>query len=260
MNSAKTLNVWVVDDDASIRWVLERALKQAGLETRAFEHADAALAALRQGAPDVLVTDIRMPGRSGLELLEEIRAKRPRLPVIVMTAHSDLESAVAAYQGGAFEYLPKPFDIDQAVELVRRAASQVQRSETMASGVAPHPRDARARAGDAGGLPRHRPAVAVEHDRADHRRVRHRQGTRRARAAPAQPARRQAVHRAQHVGVHGRPARIGVVRPRERRVHGRRRTAPRALRAGRRRHAVPRRDRRHVAAAADAAVARAGRG
>ena len=81
------------------------------------------LAALRREEPDVLVTDIRMPGRSGLELLEEIRAKRPRLPVIVMTAHSDLDSAVAAYQGGAFEYLPKPFDIDQAIELVRRAAS-----------------------------------------------------------------------------------------------------------------------------------------
>ncbi len=134
MSSAKTLDVWVVDDDASIRWVLERALRQAGVETKSFDNADAALAALRQGAaPDVLVTDIRMPGRSGLEMLEEIRAKRPRLPVIVMTAHSDLESAVAAYQGGAFEYLPKPFDIDQAVELVRRAALQGQRSETTAT-------------------------------------------------------------------------------------------------------------------------------
>ena len=133
MSSAKPLDVWVVDDDASIRWVLERALRQAGLDTRSFENADSALAALRQAAPDVLLTDIRMPGRSGLEMLEEIRAKRPRLPVIVMTAHSDLDSAVAAYQGGAFEYLPKPFDIDQAVELVRRAAAQGQRSETTAS-------------------------------------------------------------------------------------------------------------------------------
>ncbi len=133
MNSAKTLDVWVVDDDGSIRWVLERALRQSGLETKSFDNADAVLAALRQGAPDVLVTDIRMPGRSGLEMLEEIRNKRPRLPVIVMTAHSDLESAVAAYQGGAFEYLPKPFDIDQAVELVRRAAAQGQRSETTAT-------------------------------------------------------------------------------------------------------------------------------
>jgi two-component system nitrogen regulation response regulator GlnG len=133
MNSAKVLNVWVVDDDASIRWVLERALKQGGMNATAFEEADAVLAALRREEPDVLVTDIRMPGRSGLDLLDEIRTKRPRLPVIVMTAHSDLESAVAAYQGGAFEYLPKPFDIDQAIELVRRAAVQSHRSETSAS-------------------------------------------------------------------------------------------------------------------------------
>ena len=122
------LDVWIVDDDASIRWVLERALGQAGMTPTAFEDAESALAALRRGEPDVLVTDVRMPGRSGLELLEEIRTRRPRLPVIVMTAHSDLDSAVAAYQGGAFEYLPKPFDIDQAVELVRRAASQQLRA------------------------------------------------------------------------------------------------------------------------------------
>jgi two-component system nitrogen regulation response regulator GlnG len=133
MNSAKALNVWVVDDDASIRWVLERALKQGGMRTTAFEQADTVLTALRREEPDVLLTDIRMPGRNGLDLLEEIRSKRPRLPVIVMTAHSDLESAVAAYQGGAFEYLPKPFDIDQAIDLVRRAAVQGTRGETSAS-------------------------------------------------------------------------------------------------------------------------------
>jgi two-component system nitrogen regulation response regulator GlnG len=127
------LDVWIVDDDASIRWVLERALGQAGMTPTAYEDAEAALAALRRGEPDVLVTDVRMPGRSGLELLEEIRTRRPRLPVIVMTAHSDLDSAVAAYKGGAFEYLPKPFDIDQAVELVRRAASQQLRAVESAS-------------------------------------------------------------------------------------------------------------------------------
>ena len=127
------LNVWVVDDDASIRWVLERALKQGGMSTTLFEESEAVLSALRRDEPDVLVTDIRMPGRSGLQLLEEIRAKRPRLPVIVMTAHSDLDSAVAAYQGGAFEYLPKPFDIDQAIELVRRAASPGQRADPTAA-------------------------------------------------------------------------------------------------------------------------------
>lgn len=121
---AKTLNVWLVDDDASIRWVLERALRQGGMAPTTFDQADTALAALRRDRPDVLITDIRMPGRSGLELLTEIRDSQPQLPVIVMTAHSDLDSAVAAYQGGAFEYLPKPFDIDQAVDLVRRAAQQ----------------------------------------------------------------------------------------------------------------------------------------
>jgi len=120
----KPLNVWLVDDDASIRWVLERALRQGGMAPTAFDQADSALAALRRDRPDVLITDIRMPGRSGLELLTQIRASQPELPVIVMTAHSDLDSAVAAYQGGAFEYLPKPFDIDQAVDLVRRAAQQ----------------------------------------------------------------------------------------------------------------------------------------
>jgi two-component system nitrogen regulation response regulator GlnG len=128
MNPTPVLEVWIVDDDASIRWVLERALKQAGMTPIAFEDADSALSALRRGEPDVLITDIRMPGKSGLDLLDEVRTRRPRLPVIVMTAHSDLDSAVAAYQGGAFEYLPKPFDIDQAVELVRRAATQQHRS------------------------------------------------------------------------------------------------------------------------------------
>jgi len=124
MTAARALNVWLVDDDASIRWVLERALKHSGMQAKAFEQADGVLDALRAEAPDVLITDIRMPGRSGLDLLKQIHVARPRLPVIVMTAHSDLESTVAAYQGGAFEYLPKPFDIDHALDLVRRAAHQ----------------------------------------------------------------------------------------------------------------------------------------
>ncbi len=116
------LRVWLVDDDASIRWVLERALRNGGMTPRAFEAAEPALDALRRESPDVLITDIRMPGQSGLDLLKKIRDARPALPVIVMTAHSDLGNAVSAYEGGAFEYLPKPFDIDQAVDLVRRAA------------------------------------------------------------------------------------------------------------------------------------------
>ncbi|HEY6483799.1 MAG TPA: nitrogen regulation protein NR(I) [Steroidobacteraceae bacterium] len=120
--TSQSLRIWLVDDDASIRWVLERALRNGGMAPRAFEAAEPALDALRRESPDVLITDIRMPGQSGLELLKKIRDARPELPVIVMTAHSDLGSAVSAYEGGAFEYLPKPFDIDQAVALVRRAA------------------------------------------------------------------------------------------------------------------------------------------
>jgi two-component system nitrogen regulation response regulator GlnG len=116
------ISVWIVDDDESIRWVLEQALKQAHMLPRSFDSATKFFEALDGARPDVLVTDIRMPEMSGLELLEKLGAREPDLPVIVMTAHSDLDSAVAAYKGGAFEYLPKPFDIDEAVELVSRAA------------------------------------------------------------------------------------------------------------------------------------------
>ena len=116
------LTVWIVDDDQSVRWVLEKALKQADMETRSFERAEHLLDAIGGGDPDVLITDVRMPGMSGLALLERLRNSRPDLPIIVITAHSDLENAVAAYKGGAFEYLPKPFDIDEAVDLVRKAA------------------------------------------------------------------------------------------------------------------------------------------
>jgi two-component system nitrogen regulation response regulator GlnG len=116
------ISVWVVDDDESVRWVLEQALKQAHMIPRSFDSAEKFIAALDKARPDVLVTDIRMPSMSGLELLEVLSEREPELPVIVMTAHSDLDSAVAAYKGGAFEYLPKPFDIDEAVELVSRAS------------------------------------------------------------------------------------------------------------------------------------------
>ncbi|HEY8520301.1 MAG TPA: nitrogen regulation protein NR(I) [Gammaproteobacteria bacterium] len=118
------LSVWVVDDDESVRWVLEQALKQAHMLPRSFDTGKAFFAALERQRPDVLITDIRMPDMSGLELMERLSREDPDLPVIVITAHSDLDSAVAAYQGGAFEYLPKPFDIDEAVELVSRAARQ----------------------------------------------------------------------------------------------------------------------------------------
>ena len=113
--------VWIVDDDRSIRWVLEKALQQAGMTTQSFDSADGVLEKLARQQPDVIISDIRMPGVSGLDMLAQIRDLYPRLPVIIMTAHSDLDSAVSSYQGGAFEYLPKPFDVDEAVSLVRRA-------------------------------------------------------------------------------------------------------------------------------------------
>jgi len=116
--------VWVVDDDRSIRWVFEKALAREGIPFKTFAQAAEALDALAVGAPQVLVSDIRMPGTSGLDLLQNVKQRYPHLPVIIMTAYSDLESAVAAFQGGAFEYLPKPFDVDQAVELIRRALDE----------------------------------------------------------------------------------------------------------------------------------------
>jgi len=119
--TAETLNVWVVDDDQSVRWVLEKALRQAEMESRSFERAEHLLEAIEHETPDVLITDVRMPGMSGIALLERLHDTSPDLPIIVITAHSDLENAVAAYKGGAFEYLPKPFDIDEAIELVTKA-------------------------------------------------------------------------------------------------------------------------------------------
>ncbi|MBU6502488.1 MAG: nitrogen regulation protein NR(I) [Burkholderiales bacterium] len=124
--------IWIVDDDQSIRFVLEKALLREDLPTRSFTSPRDALAALDENGdqgPQVVVSDIRMPGGSGLELLERVKAKHPGLPVIIMTAFSDLDSAVSAFQGGAFEYLPKPFDVPRAVELIRRAVDESQREE-----------------------------------------------------------------------------------------------------------------------------------
>ena len=131
--------VWIIDDDRSIRWVFEKALNREGIAFNSFSSAQEALDALRSGPPQVLVSDIRMPGPSGLELLHTVKEKHPAVPVIVMTAYSDLESAVAAFQGGAYEYLPKPFDVDQAVDLIRRALDESQRDAAAAEPVAEAP-------------------------------------------------------------------------------------------------------------------------
>ncbi|MEW5792468.1 MAG: nitrogen regulation protein NR(I) [Pseudomonadota bacterium] len=123
-------SVWVIDDDRSIRWVLEKALGAAGIPVQTFANADGILERLHREQPAAIISDVRMPGMNGLDLLQRIQKHWPQLPVIITTAHSDLDSAVAAFQGGAFEYLPKPFDVDEAVALTRRAMEHsVQRSD-----------------------------------------------------------------------------------------------------------------------------------
>ena len=116
--------VWIVDDDSSIRWVLERALSQAGIDNESFADGDQLLQRMESDLPDVIISDIRMPGTDGLQLLSLISEKHPNLPIIITTAHSDLDSAVASYQRGAFEYLPKPFDLDEVIAITERALAQ----------------------------------------------------------------------------------------------------------------------------------------
>jgi two-component system nitrogen regulation response regulator GlnG len=126
---SKRSELWVIDDDRSIRWVLEKAFEKADMDVVTFAGGEEVLGKLAQHQPDVLLSDIRMPGINGLELLQRIQNQYPNLPVIIMTAHSDMDSALAAYRGGAFEYLPKPFDVDDAVALVRRAISHRYREQ-----------------------------------------------------------------------------------------------------------------------------------
>ena len=132
--------VWVVDDDRAIRFVLRKALERAGIPSRAFERAEDVLEALREERPDVLVSDIRMPGMDGTSLLEEVKRRQPTLPVIIMTAYSDVESAVASFKGGAFEYLAKPFDVVKAVDVIDRARkASAERSSTVGTKVVHDP-------------------------------------------------------------------------------------------------------------------------
>lgn len=124
----KQNEVWIIDDDRSIRWVLERALDREHIATRSFDCADKALERMQEFEPDAIITDIRMPGMDGLAMLERVQDRLPQLPVIVMTAYADLDRAVAAFQGGAFEYLPKPFDVDELLAIVRRAIRKAQQA------------------------------------------------------------------------------------------------------------------------------------
>jgi len=122
--------IWIIDDDKSIRWVFEKALARTDMDFKTFASVPEALNALDREEPQVIVSDIRMPNGSGLDFLHEVKQKHPDIPVIIMTAYSDLESAVAAFQGGAFEYLAKPFDVDQAIEIIRRAVDESMRQAT----------------------------------------------------------------------------------------------------------------------------------
>lgn len=125
--------IWVIDDDRAMRWVLEKTFKEEGFDVTSFEEAQSALDQLPEDTPDVILTDIRMPGIDGLTFLAKVKTNYPDLPVIIMTAHSDLESAVSSYQTGAFEYLPKPFDIDEALALVNRAIMHLNKLQQQES-------------------------------------------------------------------------------------------------------------------------------
>ena len=126
MISNNNSTVWIVDDDKSIRWVLEKALSNEELQVVSFDNAEKVLPRLESSPPDVIISDIRMPGTDGITLLGDIKKQAPEIPVIIMTAYSDLSRAVSAFQSGAFEYLPKPFDVDEVVSLVKRAIKQKQ--------------------------------------------------------------------------------------------------------------------------------------
>lgn len=129
--------IWVIDDDRAMRWVLEKTFKEEGFDVTSYEEAQSALDDLNDAQPDVILTDIRMPGMDGLNFLSKVKHAYPDLPVIIMTAHSDLESAVSSYQTGAFEYLPKPFDIDEALALVNRAILHITKLQQQESAKAP---------------------------------------------------------------------------------------------------------------------------
>ena len=255
-------SILVADDDAAIRTVLNQALSRAGYEVRSTGNAATLWRWVSQGEGDLVITDVVMPDENAFDLLPRIKKLRPDLPVIVMSAQNTFMTAIRASERGAYEYLPKPFDLKELIAIVGRALSEPKeraRAAGQAGGLRLHPAG-RPLAGDAGNLPRARAADADRPHGDDHRRVRHRQGTGRARAARLRQAPQRPVRRHQHGGDPARPDRVRTVRPREGRLHRRQYAQLRPLRAGRGRHAVPRRDRRHADGGADAAAARAAAG
>ena len=128
-----TSEIWIAEDDRSLRWVMEKAIRREDMQVRSFENGEDLLEALKDSRPEIIISDIRMPGMDGLELLQRIHAEDQNLPIIITTAHSDLDSAVAAYQSGAFEYLPKPFDLEELIDVARRGISFAKEQKTSAS-------------------------------------------------------------------------------------------------------------------------------
>ncbi len=251
--------VLIADDDRSIRTVLTQALGRSGYQVRSTGNAATLWRWVEDGEGDLVITDVVMPDENGLDLIPRIKRIRPDMRVIVMSAQSTLMTAVKAAQRGAFEYLPKPFDLQELIAVVGRALSvptehivtppEARDSEETAAADRPQPLDA-------GDLPDHRPPDDRGPDRDDQRRVRHRQGTGGARAARLRQAARRSVRRRQHGGDPARIDRERVVRPRARRLHRCHQPHAGALRAGQWRHPFPRRDRRHAARGANTAAAR----
>ena len=232
-------NILVADDDAAIRTVLNQALSRAGYEVRSTGNAATLWRWVSQGDGDLVITDVVMPDENAFDLLPRIKKLRPDLPVIVMSAQNTFMTAIRASERGAYEYLPKPFDLKELIAIVGRALSEPKerpRNRCEDRGLRHHPAG-RPLAGDAGNLSRSGAADADGPDGDDHRRVRHRQGTRRARAARLRQAPHWAVRRHQHGGDPARPHRVRTVRPREGGLHRRQHAQPGPLRAGRRRHA-----------------------
>ena len=251
--------VWIVDDDRSIRWVLEKTLSREGIPFKSFASATEAISQLEQGAepPQVLMSDIRMPGQSGLELLQEVKTRFPAVPVIIMTAYSDLESAVAAFQGGAFEYLPKPFDVDQAVELIRRAIdeSMHQTGASTEEGLVPEILGQAPAMQEVfraiGRLALSHATVLINGESGSGKELV-------ARALHRHSPRADKPFIAINTAAIPKDLLESELFGHERGVvHRRADAAPRAFRAGRGRHAVPRRNRRHALRTADPSAARA---
>ena len=252
--------VILADDDGGIRTVISRALSRQGYQVQATATAATLWRWIEDGTGDVAIVDVVLPDENTLDLLPRIKQRRPGLPIIVMSAQNTLLTAVRATERGAFDYLPKPFDLGHLVTLVKRALALPRTTRGRARGPGPvrgAAADHRPVGTDAGDLPDHRPPDGHRSDRDDQRRVRHRQGAGGARHARLRQASRRAVHRRQHGGDPARADRERAVRPREGRVHRRQRAQDRPLRAGRGRHAVPRRDRRHAARGPDPPAARA---